>query len=156
MLNSKTKTQCKPFVLNLRRNCLKIAMIGSLRGRIITPRMLDICFNVYCAIARGYWDLCAQKPGCAFYEHKMNVFFIVLFISQLLVGVFFSCPSLTFGIVDLAIYTVIRSAESIPTCTFILNCFWSFENRFSLFPCINTGNISRCSMWVLTESTKFY
>lgn len=89
MLNSKTKTQCKLFVLNLRRNCLKIVMTGSLQGKIITPHMLDICFSVYCATDRGYWDLCARKPGCAFYEHKINVFLIVLFISQLLVGVFF-------------------------------------------------------------------
>lgn len=32
MLNSKTKTQCKPFALNLEEGCLKIARMGSLQG----------------------------------------------------------------------------------------------------------------------------
>lgn len=56
------------------------------------------------------------------FTSEINVFFIVLFISQLLVGAFFPCLSLIFNIVNLVIYTVIWSAESGPAFAFILNC----------------------------------
>lgn len=70
MLNSKTKTQCKPFVLNLRRKLLEDHCDWFFEGekKKITPHMFGICFNVDGVIDRGYWDLCMQKPGCAFYE----------------------------------------------------------------------------------------
>lgn len=59
---------------------------------------------------------------------EINAFFIVLFISQLLVGMwgfvlFFSCLSLVFDIVNLVIW----SAESIPAWAFILNCFGALK-----------------------------
>lgn len=88
MLNSKTKTQCKPFVVNLRRK-LKIIMIGFWQGNkshltcLASAFMLTVSFT---EVTRIF----ALRNLAVHFMSEINVFFTVVFISQLLVGVFFS------------------------------------------------------------------
>lgn len=94
--------------------CLKIVMIGSWRKKKKKPLPCHTSASVfYCVSLTEVTEILALRNLAVHFTSEINIFFIVLFISQLLVEGLFSCQSFVFGY-----FTVMWSAESVPVFLF--------------------------------------